>query len=103
MLIDILQQGNMIVAQELGLHIGHDGHGMDLADGQLALDIKCADTFYFITKKLDAVRQIIGEGEDVHDPSTNGKLPWFVDKIDPFKIVFVQKLIDKINVYLRVF
>src|ERR1051325_9681722 len=68
-----------------------------MLDRQRALDVESAYRFDKITKKLYPVRQVMRERKYIDYAATNRKLPGFVHKINPLKLVFYQELVDKID------
>ena len=57
-------------------HLGGriDGHLLQLLHGPLALHVKGADRVYLVVPHLDADRNLLGQGVNVHDAAPDGKL-----------------------------
>src|SRR5690606_13741262 len=95
--INVLQDGNIAFGEELRLHVGQNGDAVDFVDRELVFNIEGTDAFDGVAKELDAVRQIVGERENIYNTPAHGELSGLINEVDPLKIVFDEKFIDKID------
>src|SRR5690606_35476107 len=95
---NVLQQRDVSLGKEFGLHVGHDGYRVDVAYRKLAFNVKGADAFDVVTEKLDAIGQVGGEGKYIHDSPADGVLSGLIDKVYPFKLVLLQEFVDEVDI-----
>ena len=77
--------------------IGEEFYFFVGSDRQLSGDVKRAEAFYFVVKKLDAVRVLVGKRKHIDNAASNRKFSRLRHKIYPFKAVVEQDLVDKIG------
>ena len=59
--------------------VGTQRNLRELTHGELAVDLEAAYTLHFVIEEVQAIGELRGEGIDIHDAPTQGKLPRLID------------------------
>ena len=79
------------------LNVGNNGYFLQLDFRNLVVDIETPNRFHFIAKKIEPERIFIRKRKNIDNAPPNRKLTGLVNKIYPFKTVFIQKFVYKFN------
>ena len=86
-----------------GGHIGQDADLVVLLDGELRDGVEGAEGLDGGVEEFDAVRVLVGKGEDVDDAAAHGVLSGLHHKVDAVEFVFLHDVDNEVDISVGAF